>query len=251
VKLAVALLKDRSGEIKLDLPVTGSLDDPKFSVWGVILHILRNLIAKAATAPFALLGAMFGGGGEELSYVEFDYGSTTITDPNLKKTEKVSKALEDRPSLKLDIEGHVDMENDRDGLKQLLFHRKIKAQKLNEMVKKGQPAVPVDEVKIEPAEYEKYLKMAYKQEKFPKPKNVIGMAKDIPAPVMEKLMLTHTEVGENDLRTLASQRAARVEDVILKSGKIEAGRVFIIEPKSLAPEKQEKAKASRVDFKLK
>ena len=50
----------------------------------------------------------------------------------------------------------------------------------------------------------KYLKMAYKAEKFPKPKNFIGMAKDIPVPEMEKLMLTHTEVKEGDLRTLAS-----------------------------------------------
>ena len=180
VKLAVALLKDRKGEIKLDLPVTGSLDDPKFSVWRIIVQILVNLIAKAATSPFALLGAAFGGGGEELSYIEFDYGSTVITEPNMKKLDTVSKALQDRPALKLDIEGHVDMENDREGLKQLLFNRKIKVQKLNEMVKKGEPAVPVDEVKIEPPEYEKYLKMAYKTEKFPKPKNVIGMAKDHP-----------------------------------------------------------------------
>ena len=251
VKLAVALLKDRNGEIKLDLPVTGSLDDPKFSVWQIILHIIVNLIAKAATSPFALLGAAFGGGGEELSYVEFDYGSTVITEPNMKKIDTVAKALEDRPALKLDIEGYADTENDREGLKQLLFNRKIKAQKLNEMVKKGQPAVPVDEVKIEPPEYEKYLKMAYKAEKFPKPKNFIGMTKDIPVPEMEKLMLTHTEVNEGDLRTLASQRAMKVEDVILKSGKVEPGRVFVLEPKSLAPEKKEKAKASRVDFKLK
>jgi hypothetical protein len=251
VRLAVALLKDRKGEIKLDLPVTGSLDDPKFSVWHIIVHILVNLIAKAATSPFALLGAVFGGGGEELSYIEFDYGSTVITEPNLKKLDTVSKALQNRPSLKLDIEGHVDMENDREGLKQLLFKRKIKVQKLKEMIKKGQPAVPVDEVKIEPGDYEKYLKIAYKEENFPKPKNFIGMAKSIPVPEMEKLMLTHTEVKEEDLRALASQRAMKVKDVILKSGKVEPERVFILEPKSLAPERKEKIKASRVDFTLK
>ena len=123
VKLAVALLKDRKGEIKLDLPVTGSLDDPKFSVWGIILKILINLISKAATSPFSLLGAVFGGG-EELSFVEFDYGSTTITEPNVKKLETIVKALHDRPSLKMDIEGHVDMEKDREGLKQYLVQQK-------------------------------------------------------------------------------------------------------------------------------
>jgi hypothetical protein len=250
VKLAVALLKNRKGEIKLDLPVTGSLDDPKFSVWGVILKILVNLISKAATSPFSLLGAAFGGG-EELSYIEFDYGSTAISEPNAKKVDTVVKALQDRPSLKMDIEGHVDMERDREGLKQFLFNRKVKAQKLNEMVKKGQPAIPVDEVKIEKQEYEKYLKMAYKEEKFPKPKNVIGMAKDLPAPEIEKLMLTHIEVKESDLRTLASQRSMKVKEAILKSKQVEPERVFILEPKSLAPEKKEKIKDSRVDFKLK
>jgi len=250
VKLAIALLKDRKGEIKLDLPVTGSLDDPKFSVWGIILKVLINLISKAATSPFSLLGAVFGGG-EELSYLEFDYGSTVITQPNMKKIDTLVKALHDRPSLKLDIEGHVDAEKDKDGLIQYLFDKKLKAQKLNEMVKKGQPSIPVDEVKVEPPEYEKYLKMAYKEEKFPKPKNILGMAKDLPAPEMEKLMLTHIEIKEGDLRNLVSQRAMKVKDAILKPGQVEPERIFILEPKSLAPEKKEKLKDSRVDFKLK
>jgi uncharacterized protein involved in outer membrane biogenesis len=250
VKLAVALLKNRKGEIKLDLPVTGSLDDPKFSIWGIVLKVIINLISKAATSPFSLLGAIFGGG-EELSYIEFDYGSTAISEPNAKKLNTVIKALHDRPALKMDIEGHVDMEKDKDGLKQYLFNRKVKTQKLNEMVKKGQPAVPVDDIKIESPEYAKYLKMAYKEEKFPKPKNIIGMAKDLPAPEMEKLMITHIEVKEGDLRTLASQRAMKVKDAILKSGQVEPERVFLLEPKSLAPENKEKVKDSRVDFKLK
>ncbi len=250
VKLAIALLKDRKGEIKLDIPVSGSLDDPKFSVWGIILKIIVNLIAKAATSPFSLLGAIFGGG-EELSYLEFDYGVATIAETNTKKIETLVKALSDRPALKLDIEGHVDLERDKEGLKQLFFQRKLKAQKLKEMVKKGTPPVPVDEVKIEPKEYEKYLKMAYKEEKFPKPRNILGMAKDLPVPEMENLMLTHIEIKESDLRSLASQRAMSIKDAILKSGKVEPERVFIIEPKSLAPEKKEKLKDSRVEFKLK
>lgn len=250
VKLAVALLKDRKGEIKLDIPVTGSLDDPKFSIWGIILKVIVNLITKAATSPFSLLGAIVGGG-EELSYVEFEYGSSAITEPSLKKLNALTKALQDRPALKMDIEGHVDVEKDKEGLKQVLFQKKLKAQKLNEMVRKGIPAVPVDQVTIEPSEYEKYLKMAYKQEKFPKPRNVLGIAKDLPAPEMEKLMLTHIEVKETDLRSLASQRAMEVKEAILKPGQVEPERIFIVEPKSLAPEKKEKLKDSRVDFRIK
>ena len=93
--------------------------------------------------------------------------------------------------------------------------------------------------------------MAYKEEKFPKPKNFLGIEKDIPVPEMEKLMLTHIELKEGDLRTLASQRSMEVKNFFLKSGQIEPERIFILEPKSLSPEKKEKLKDSRVDFKLK
>jgi hypothetical protein len=136
-------------------------------------------------------------------------------------------------------------------LRQVFFQRKLKAQKLKEILKKGQPAVPVDDIKFEPAEYEKFLKLAYKEEKFPKPKNALGIAKDIPGPEMEKLMLTYLEVKEEDLRLLASQRAMKVKEAILKSGQVEPERVFIVGPKTLAPPKRENLKESRVEFKLK
>ena len=96
-----------------------------------------------------------------------------------------------------------------------------------------------------------HLKMAYKVETFPKPRNFLGFAKSIPVPEMEKLILTHLEIKDGDLRTLASQRATKVKEAIVKSGQVEPERIFILEPKSLAPEKKEKLKDSRVDFKLK
>ena len=70
VNLAIALLKNNRGEIDLNLPIAGSLDDPQFSVGGVIVQVIVNLFVKAVTSPFALLGSMFGGG-EELSNIEF------------------------------------------------------------------------------------------------------------------------------------------------------------------------------------
>ncbi|MGH7411954.1 MAG: DUF748 domain-containing protein, partial [Candidatus Methylomirabilis sp.] len=250
VRLAIALLKDRKGEIRLDIPVTGSLDDPQFSVWKIIVQILVNLIAKAATSPFALLGAAFGGG-EELSYLDFDFGSAAITIPNAQKLDTLIKALSERPSLKLEIEGHVDAERDKEGLRQYFFDRKLKAQKLKERVKQGAQPLPVDEMKIEPHEYEKYLRIAYKAEKFPKPRNFLGFEKSLPVPEMEKLMFTNIVATDNDMRLLASQRSMRVKDMILQSGKIEPERLFIIEPKSLSPERREKIKDSRVDFRMK
>jgi uncharacterized protein involved in outer membrane biogenesis len=250
VRLAVALLKDRSGEIHLDLPVTGSIDDPKFSVWGVIWQIVRNLLVKAATSPFALLGAIFGGG-EELSYLEFDPGSAVLPASGTAKLGNLVKVLTERPALKLDIEGHVDLEKDREGMRQLLFRRKVAARKLADLAKTGQPAPALDNVRVEPAEYPKYLSQAYKLEKFPKPRNFIGMAKDLPVPEMEKLMLTHLQVTDDDLRQLAAERASHVRDRLVATGKVEAERVFLVAPKTLPPERKEKVPNGRVDFRIK
>ena len=116
VTLAVSLLTDRNGQINLDVPVSGSLDDPKFKVWPIIWQVLVNLITKAVTSPFALLSSLTGGG-EELSFIEFDYGNTVVTDESRKKITAIAKALYDRPTLKLDIEGYVDPVNDKAGSK--------------------------------------------------------------------------------------------------------------------------------------
>ncbi len=251
VKLAIALLKNRRGEIKLDIPVSGDINDPKFSIGSIILKILLNLLAKAATSPFALLGAVFGGGGEQLSYIEFDYGVSTFSDESKKKLDTLVKILEDRPGLKMDIEGHADLEKDREGLKHYLITRKVKAQKIKDLTKKGKEAPSLNTVTVTDQEYPEYLKRAYKEEKFPKPRNLIGMAKDLPVPEMEKLMLTNMKVTDEDLKALASERAMAIKDYLLKSKEIEQERIFLIDPKSLQAEKKESAKASRVDFKLK
>jgi hypothetical protein len=249
VRLAVALLKDRSGEIRLDLPVTGSIDDPKFSIWGVVWKIVVNLLAKAATSPFALLGALFGGG-EQLSYLEFTPGIADVPPGEEGKLGNLAKALHDRPGLKLEIEGHVDIEKDREGMRQLIFRRKVAARKLVDLAKTGQPAPALDNVRVETGEYPKYLARAYKVEKIPKPRNIIGMAKDLPVPEMEKLMLTHIKVTDDNLRQLAVERASHVRDRLVASGKVEPERVFLVEPKTLPPERKEKLRDSRVDFRI-
>jgi len=250
VRFAVALLKDRKGEIHLDLPVSGSLDDPKFSIWGVVWQIIGNLLVKAATSPFALLGALFGGG-EQLSYLEFERGHSDIPGGEEGKLGNLAKALDDRPALKLEIEGHVDVEQDREGMRQLIFRRKVSARKLADLASTGQPAPALDNVRVDAAEYPKYLARAYKVEKFPKPRNIIGMAKDLPVPEMEKLMLTHIQVTDDDLRQLAVERASHVRDRLVATGKVEAERVFLVAPKTLPPERKEKLRDSRVDFRIK
>jgi hypothetical protein len=106
-------------------------------------------------------------------------------------------------------------------------------------------------VRVETGEYPKYLARAYKAEKMPKPRNIIGMAKELPVPEMEKLMLTHIQVTDDNLRQLAVERASHVRDRLAASGQVEPGRIFLVEPRTLSPERKEKLRDSRVDFRIK
>jgi len=249
VTLAATLLTDRNGQINLDLPVSGSLDDPKFKVWSVIWQIIVNLITKAVTSPFALLSSLTGGG-EELSFIEFDYGSAVISAEETKKISMIGKALNERPNIKLDIEGYVDAEQDKYALKKAELDRRIKAQKVKETMSKDDQQIAVENVVLTEQEYDKYLKQVYRSADFSKPRNILGMQKSLPAAEMEKLMLANIDVSDSDLRQLAARRTQNVKEMMLQSD-IAADRIFIVEPKSLTPERKEKVKDSRTDFKLK
>jgi hypothetical protein len=118
LKLAIALLKDSRGQIEVNIPVSGSLSDPQFSVTDVILGALKTLIIKAATSPFSLLGSLVAGGhgGEQIPYVEFAPGLATLSPQNREQLDALAAALQQRPALRLDIQGRVDPAVDRDGL---------------------------------------------------------------------------------------------------------------------------------------
>ncbi len=250
VTLAVSLLTDRNGQINLDIPLSGSLDDPKFKIWPIIWQVLVNLITKAVTSPFSLLSSLTGGG-EEMSFIEFDYGSALVPEAGRKKITALSKALFDRPSLKLEIEAHVDPAEDKEALKKAEFSRRLKAQKLKEMIDKGQSPVPVEDITISRDEFEKYLTLAYKAADFPKPRTMIGIAKTLPVAEMEKLILDNIIISDSDLTQLADKRAQIVREQLLETGKLEAGRIFIVKAQSLSAAKKDTVKSSRVDFKLK
>jgi hypothetical protein len=102
LKLAVALLKDKNGVIDIDLPMTGSLDDPKFRLGPLIWKAFVGLLTKIATAPFTLIGNLFGGG-PEVNAVEFDAGATALDPTGIEKMTAVQKALVERPALQVDV----------------------------------------------------------------------------------------------------------------------------------------------------
>lgn len=250
VLLAVSLLKNSRGEIDLKLPVGGSLDDPEFSVAGLVVKVIVNLIGKAITSPFALLGSMFGGDSEELAWLDFDPGFARVPDAEEAKLKAISRAMNDKPGLKLDIAGRVDTLNDPEGLKRALLLGKVEALKVKDMARKGESVEEGGRVSVSPAEYPALLGRVYAGEKFPKPRNMIGIAKDLPVPEMEKLILASIQVGDDELRLLAQQRAQAVKTWLLEQGKVPAERVFLLASRSGDDGKHPKARVSRVDFSL-
>jgi hypothetical protein len=245
VNLAISLLKNNRGEIDLNLPISGALDDPQFSIGGLVIKVIVNLFVKAVTSPFALLGSMFGGG-EELSNVEFAVGRAGIDAVATKKLESLAKALVERNSLKLEVTGRADPESDKEGVKRVAIERAMKAEKLKDLKKAGE-GNSLDEIDIAPEEYKAYLTRAYKEAKFPKPRNVVGLQKDLPVEEMEKLMLTNLPASDDDIKTLADRRAEAVQGWLVEQGKVPPERVFLLPPKV---EHDDKGKGSRADFSL-
>ncbi|MBL9199867.1 MAG: DUF748 domain-containing protein [Opitutaceae bacterium] len=119
VRLGVALLKDLEGNIVIDVPVAGRTDDPSFQISRVVWRVIGNLLAKVATSPFALLGAAFGGGGDELAFQEFATGASALNASETKKLETMVTALKNRPGLSLALEGGYDTAADTHALKRV------------------------------------------------------------------------------------------------------------------------------------
>jgi hypothetical protein len=118
VRLGVALLKDLNGQIVIDVPMSGSIDDPNLRLGKVVLRVVINLLTKAAVSPFALLGSMFGGGGDELAFQEFAPGGSDLQAAEIKKLETMVKALTNRPGLSVALEGGYDRPADTHMLRQ-------------------------------------------------------------------------------------------------------------------------------------
>lgn len=248
VKLAISLLKNTRGQIDVNLPVSGSLSNPEFSVGGLIWRAVLNLIAKAVTSPFSLLANAFGGsGGEDLGYVEFAPGSYQLTDAQQKKLDTVVKMLTEKPSIRLDLIGRVDPAKDTPGLRDAYVDRLVRQQKLKDVIGQGESVDPMS-VKVDQAEYEKYLTRAYKAADFKKPRNLVGLQKTLPEADMKQALADHAPADDNALRALAQQRAQAVRQYL--DGKIDSSRMFVVASKLDAKGIEDKGATTRVDFGL-
>jgi hypothetical protein len=157
-------------------------------------------------------------------------GLASLDSEATKRLDALSTALARRPALRLEVEGKTDAEKDAEGLRRVLFERKVKARKAEELAKTGTPAPSVDEVVVSKEEWPVYLKQAYGKERFPKPRTALGFVKDIPPDEMEKLIRANVMVSPDDLRQLALDRASVVKEFLLGPGRLATDCVFLVDP---------------------
>ncbi|MBU8909861.1 MAG: DUF748 domain-containing protein [Desulfobacterales bacterium] len=248
VGLAISLLKNRDGQIDLNLPVTGELDDPEFRIGAIVFKMISNLILKVVTSPFSIIGSMFGGG-EDLGFVDFQYGEMKIDESNYGKIDTLAQILQEKSSIRLEIESVYDKLRDFEALRIKGFEDLIKATKLKEMILLGSSAATLKDVVIEKEERQLYIHTAYAQAQFPKPRDDAGVEKELDVEEKKKLLITNINIGKDDLRLLAMNRSENIKAYLLSTGKIEKERVFLLEPNE--SDGSDTQRTSKVNFLLK
>ncbi|HEY6125421.1 MAG TPA: DUF748 domain-containing protein, partial [Steroidobacteraceae bacterium] len=244
LKLAVALLKDRNGVIDIDLPMTGSLDDPQFRMGPLIWKAFVGLIGKAATAPFALLGRLFGGG-EEMNLIEFEPGSAALDPAAQEKIVAITRALTERPGLKLDVPTTYSPELDR---------ASINAQRLEGLLRTLPKS---DELALaDPAQRFELLLTQYRADYGARTAlppatlalNALRKSERMPEAFtaanqeLEQAIVQKHAAADTDLEQLGQMRARAIQDALLGGGTLDATRVFILGANPSAPTENQKVR---------
>jgi len=238
VRLAVALLKDRNGVIDINLPVSGSLQDPQFSVGRLIWQVIVNLLTRAVTAPFSLLAGAGAGldtaAGGDLSQVGFEPGSAQPTAAGRQTLDKLAHVLADRPAVQMTVVGMADLAAEAADLRRLALDTRLRAERQREQSRAGAalpaeapapglPALTADErLRLVPAVYQRTALAG-------KPRNLLGLARDVPVAQMEAMLLQAVPVNQDTLRELALQRGLAVRDALVAAG-LPGARLFLGAP---------------------
>jgi len=248
VGLAIALLKDRNNEIHLDVPVSGDMNDPNFSIMGTVFTVLKNLLVKAATSPFSLLTSMLGDGNQDFTSLTFANGVARLEEQQRETLSKLASMLAKRPSLNLEISAFVDAEKDPEAFrKDQLLQKMLDAKWLAIKDEEGAPETR-DKVTLTPEEKSEYLYQVYEEADFPRPRNFVGMLKTLPDPEMEKLLLANIRADEAEMQQLAQARALVVRDALIAGNEQIKPRIFLKTVDIYQP--ADKGSNSRVEFNI-
>jgi hypothetical protein len=239
LELAIALLKDSDGKIKMDVPISGSLEDPKFSVSHIVFDALVNSISKIISSPFRALASLIGSE-EDLSTISFAAGEATLDKSQITKLEALSKALKARPILNLEIKGAAFQEQDWPAVSDDALYDQLKRIKADEVNKQGGRKTRAEYVVVTDDDYRRLMEKLF-VENFPlmveKPTlgrlRLVGTQDDnttdrFYAVAKEKLSgIVKTEPQR--LKDLASQRAQAIANYIVQKGGITNDRIFILD----------------------
>ena len=237
--LAIALMKDSDGKINMHVPITGSLEDPKFSVSHIVADALVNAISKVITSPFRALASLIGSE-LDLSTISFAAGDAVLTKQQISKLNDLAKALKTREVLKLEIKGAAFQEQDWPAVSDDALYDQLKRIKAAEINKKGGRKTRAEYVEISDDDYRRLMEQLF-VEKFPllveksllRKTRLIDSQADTStdkfyAVAKEKLSAI-IQPEPQRLKDLAAQRAQAIAKYIVQKGGIANDRVFILD----------------------
>ncbi len=232
LKLAIALLKDVDGKISIELPVSGDLNNPQFSVMPIIWQTLRNLIVKTAAAPFKLIGGLVNGGGsEDLGSVSFAAGSSELGKDAEGALDKLSKALKERPALRLEIEGTAAQSSDGPLIAEQRLEREYQYNYYKMLQRRGDK-VPAQASLLEVPDGEKgpLLEGIYRTRlKTQPPAEWKDLGKEERTAKMRAEVIKFWSSSDVLLRQLGQERASSIKDYLVDKAQLEDDRVYFID----------------------
>ncbi|WP_342649725.1 DUF748 domain-containing protein [Pseudomonas sp. REB1044] len=232
IRLAVALLKDTQGRISIELPVSGDLNNPQFSVMPIVWQTMRNLVLRAAQAPFKFIGGLIAGGGsQDLGTVAFAPGSSDLSTTAKGDLDKLAAALKQRPELRLEIEGTSAQTSDGPLIAQQRLEREYQSiwykilQRRGDKVPANASMLVVDD-SDKPAMLEGIYRTRLKQQP---PAEWEKLSRDERTTKLREAVIRSWAESAALLRTLAQERASSIKDYLVDQGKLEDDRVYFID----------------------
>jgi len=232
LKLAIALLKDVDGKISIELPVTGDLNNPQFSVMPIIWQTLRNLVVKAAAAPFKMIGGLVSGGGsQDLGTVSFAPGSSDLSKEAEGSLIKLSQALKERPALRLEIEGTAAQSSDGPLIAEQRLEREYKYNYYKMLQRRGDK-VPANAALVEVPDSEKgpLLEGIYRTRlKTQPPAEWKDLGKEERTAKMREGVINFWSSSDVLLRQLGQDRASSIKDYLVDKAQLADERVYFVD----------------------
>lgn len=260
VKVAISLMKDRNGRITLDVPVTGSVDDPQFSYKGIVWKAMKQMLGKIASAPFRFLGKLLGIGGDAPELVDFDPGRSDLIPPEREKMDSLAAELGRKPELLLRIEGRYDSISDAAALREaklqaLLTQRRdsmFKGKKLDDTSStalgrtlESLYAELFSRPTLDSLRDSLKVAIAADTVKGRKPKG--GYETPTYFALLRERMLAHQAVAPDELVQLARDRSASIRAALATAGLTDSSRMEVVEP---SPVKKKKEGSPRISSEL-